>query len=950
VVAAGPVGRAAELAVLGACARDARAGRAAAVLVHGPAGAGKTSLLDAFRAGDDCRGMTVLHAAGAAGGRGYAAVRELFAPLDFSGVDPAEPPALRGSARWALPVLGPDGAADPEVDAFAVLHGLYWLAVNLAAEAPLALVLDDAHRADPWSLRWLDFLLRRSADLPLLVVLAAPAEDAGPGAEPLAALASHATATVELGPLGEADIALLVERALAAPPAPPFTRCCARLSGGNPLVLHQLLGELRRRGALPDSEGASEAERIGRDVVAASVRARLAEQPADARDVARAIAVLGDGDPELVALLTGMPRLRVAAATEALRRQEILAGDPAGFAHETIAAAVLDELDPPRLHRLRARAAELLHDAGRPAVQIADELVPLPELGRPWMPAVLRQAAAEAEHRGAPDLAAQYLTRLLDAEGGDVPARVGLARVLAHTDPGAALRHLDAALDRAGEPRVRAPIAVQFAMTMLATQRSAAAVPLLEDTLDALNAVLGDRPDPADRELRMRVEGALLSTGLDEKRTVPAVRERARRLDVPHGDGPTERQLLGLLAIVAATDGATAPSAGEYAARVLRSPGVDFGEFDQLAAANAAYLADRSDLALGALGRILAESRRRGAVWTHCLALSCRAVALEAVGELDEAAADAHTSLQIAEHEALPESMTRARIALASVLAKQARPEQARDVLDQVDPAALARGAWNHPYHLQAAAGARWALGDVEGALADALRCGRDLADTGIANPVFLPWWLDAAWLLTRLDRAEEAMEPVLHGEELAARWDTDRAAGLALLARGIVTVGRPGIARLRDAVAVLADSPARLEHARAEFHLGDALLRLGETRPARDHLHEAANLAALCGYRTLVTLARRRLRAAGGRVRTPTGSRADLLTGSEWRIARMARAGYTNREIAESLFVTVRTVEMHLTNVYRKLRVPGRAELAAAIGDRPRHPEGPATNRTDPR
>jgi DNA-binding CsgD family transcriptional regulator len=240
-------------------------------------------------------------------------------------------------------------------------------------------------------------------------------------------------------------------------------------------------------------------------------------------------------------------------------------------------------------------------------------------------------------------------------------------------------------------------------------------------------------------------------------------------------------------------------------------------------------------------------------------------------------------------------------------------------------------------YHwdLMARARARWALGDGDTALRLLADCGASLDEAGFANPVFQPWWAEAAVVCAAEKCPERARDAVDHGTELARRWGTPRALGLAALARGVITPGQEGIGLLTESVERLSGSPARAEHARAEFLLGGALLDTGDARGAREHLRAAADLAQGCGALALAKDARRRLVSAGGRMREITASPVDLLTGTERKVAGLAAGGAGNREIAESLFVTVRTVEMHLTSVYRKLSVSQRAGLPSVLRTR---------------
>jgi DNA-binding CsgD family transcriptional regulator len=189
---------------------------------------------------------------------------------------------------------------------------------------------------------------------------------------------------------------------------------------------------------------------------------------------------------------------------------------------------------------------------------------------------------------------------------------------------------------------------------------------------------------------------------------------------------------------------------------------------------------------------------------------------------------------------------------------------------------------------------------------------------------------------LAELGRYSEATEMAEHGDEGARQWGTAESTGMALVARGVATPGPCGLDLLTDAVEVLGETPARLSHARAEYLLGRALLHTDDAKGARTHLRNAIALAVRCGYLTLGTCARELLVAAGGRMRKLSGRPAEALSDTEHRVAELAAAGASNREIAETLFVTLRTVETHLSSIYRKLRVGLRADLPAALDSRP--------------
>ncbi len=183
----------------------------------------------------------------------------------------------------------------------------------------------------------------------------------------------------------------------------------------------------------------------------------------------------------------------------------------------------------------------------------------------------------------------------------------------------------------------------------------------------------------------------------------------------------------------------------------------------------------------------------------------------------------------------------------------------------------------------------------------------------------------------------------------LARAFGAARALGIALRCHGIVAGGREGIELLEESVEVLDGSGARLEHARCLCELG-AALRRSRRRAATAPLRAALDLAARCGADALAARAREELRAAGARPRRDAMRGRDALTASELRIAKMAASGATNRQIAQSLFLTLRTVETHLTHAYRKLGIGSRAELAGALerqaGDEPTPGTAPAHSR----
>jgi DNA-binding NarL/FixJ family response regulator len=158
------------------------------------------------------------------------------------------------------------------------------------------------------------------------------------------------------------------------------------------------------------------------------------------------------------------------------------------------------------------------------------------------------------------------------------------------------------------------------------------------------------------------------------------------------------------------------------------------------------------------------------------------------------------------------------------------------------------------------------------------------------------------------------------------------RALGVALRVAGLAQGGDAGLELLEESVVSLRNSPARLERAHSLTELGATLRRANRRSAARQPLAEALELAVRCGARRLAARAREELKATGARPRRDWRTGVEALTPSELRVVRLAVEGRTNREIAQELYVTLKTVEGHLSRAYTKLGIEGRRELQGAL------------------
>jgi DNA-binding CsgD family transcriptional regulator len=222
--------------------------------------------------------------------------------------------------------------------------------------------------------------------------------------------------------------------------------------------------------------------------------------------------------------------------------------------------------------------------------------------------------------------------------------------------------------------------------------------------------------------------------------------------------------------------------------------------------------------------------------------------------------------------------------------------------------------------------------GRVAEGLEDFLAVGARLTSGMVTCPAFLPWRSQAALAQLALGEREPARRLADEEVELARAFGTPRALGAAKRAAGVVAGGDRGASLLREAIDEFERGDARLERARALADLGALLRRRNRRTEARELLREALDAAHHAGAKPLARQAETELRATGARPRRIVLTGLDSLTASERRVAELAGQGLTNREIAQTLFITARTVEGHLTSVFRKLMLDSRDELPAAL------------------
>jgi ATP/maltotriose-dependent transcriptional regulator MalT len=327
---------------------------------------------------------------------------------------------------------------------------------------------------------------------------------------------------------------------------------------------------------------------------------------------------------------------------------------------------------------------------------------------------------------------------------------------------------------------------------------------------------------------------------------------------------------------------------------------------------------------------VVTDARDRGAPMAYAEASLVRALVLLARGHVTDAAVDAQTALDRMGWHAHART---AAATLANCLIERRELSEAASVLDRVEdipPPVDVPGVDAYVY----LARARLHLGlrDIEAARNDLVAAEEALQVFGDANPSALPW-RSLAGVIAHLG-GEPTRGNVLIQEEirLARRYEVPIALGVALRRRAMVERGQQALDTLRQAIAALEATDAKLELAHTHARLGRGLRRAGQRVEARHHLTISLDLAHRCGASGLEAEIRQELTAAGARPRRPALSGVESLTPTELRVAQLAAQGGSNRDIAEMIFVSRNTVAWHLRNVYRKLQIDSREHLTRLV------------------
>ena len=908
------------------------------LVIEGPPGIGKSALIAGTKTLAQRAGWQVLSGRGSELERSfsYGVIRQLFEPAVVSLGTEERSELLSGAAGLAAPLVDPaQVAAEPSADSsLAMLHGLYWLTANFAVRAPLLLAVDDLHWCDLASLRWLAYLLPRMEGLGLFVVVALRPQESGEDPGLVAQIVSDPVAAViRPAPLSRPAAAVLVRKRLSLEAEDAFCAACWEETAGNPLLLRELVHAIADQGLPPIEANVAPLRELGARAGSRAVSLRLSRLPPEATALAQAVAILGDdADARQAAALAGLSAPAASVAADALVRADVLRSQPAlSFVHPLVRAAVYESLTSLDRDAGHARAALLLADAGADPERVAAHLLRSPPAADAQTVATLRDVARRAAGRGAAESAVAYLRRALaepppSSERAELLLELGSAEV--HVDGDSAIAHLQQAHALVDEPIARAEIALLLGRQLIELRGNEAHTVFIT----ALEELGG-----ADPELERLLEVGLITNDLFQPSLHAAASDRLERVRrQPAADTLGEKLLLSLLANHDARAGVPAAQVVPWVRRALAGGSLvrDYAPATLTQVCAVLAMTDL-DEALTLYEDLLAEAHRRGSVFVFATAKMFHAKVLAWRGDLTEAEADASEAMAAAAvWGASARLFALGAVFLAEVLMEQGRLDEAA--------AALARAYRRESlpdsarlYFLQSSnAQLRLLRGDLAGGVAEMLDAGRRLESVGSRNPAFIAWRSPAALALLQLGQQDQARRLAAEELDLARTWGAPRAVGAALRAAGLTEGGERGLELLEEAVLVLNNSVAKLEHAKARTDLGAALRRANRRTEARNHLRRAIELATICGAAPLAARGESELLATGARPRRIALSGVDSLTPSEQRVAELAASGSTNRQIAQALFITQRTVEVHLTSIYRKLTINSRAQLAAALAE----------------
>ncbi|MFD6068812.1 AAA family ATPase [Amycolatopsis lurida] len=886
------VERETELRLLTRLIGDLEHGHGGSAAVLGPAGSGRTALLDQVASLAAGRGLQVFTARGSASEAQlpYGLLSQLLAPI----------PEL-ADVPWLHAALS-DGT-DVQV-----LHELLCQRLlESARRCPVLLVVDDLVLADEQSEAWLAALQRRRGNDPVLLIAAHSAPQDADEADPLSlgGLPWENRHVVRLRPLSEAAVRRLVHAVPA--PRPPVAEVYAA-TRGNPALLAEVLAR---------SPAGPEITAVTADVRRDTVLDLLARLPSDLAALVRTIAAIGTLDEAYLRPLAGPLGMPLGRALRVLADSGLIGTDPAEPMNPQVATWVLAETGADERAGTRRRAAELGHRRAAPEEDVAGLLLGSQPVGEAWALETLHAAALRRREAGDHAEAARYYRRALAEPappGTSARLRLELETVEASSCPFTGGLRLARATRVSGDDTVR----TRLSAVDLMMQRGAR-----EDALRELALLSEAAVDDRDRADLAALYWLADGCGAGAVHLgIPALPD----LD-PAALTPAQAAAASWLATIACRDGKAARRLARRAADpagepiTLYSPrlalAITFTQTDDVLEALSVYEEMIADASAAGAGVPVALGLT-GTAWIHLQ----RGRVQVAEDALAEAAASGPPD---GWPSTVATSLSTIEIAAALTRGDLEAAQRAVDAAGDGGP------LYSTPYLLFMRGLLELDLKRHRRALGLFQECGRRMNAAGWLNPGLVPWRSHVAIAAQALGDEHTAAAMISEEWRLAQNWGTRTAIGRTHLGAGIAVRSEDAVFRLTQAVNALQQSPARVLYVEAVLLLAAAQLNRGQTSGVPRLLREAERLAtayqlawatsriADLGKR-LSDRPRRSYRTASRRWRALSPAATDLV--------RRVLANASNAELAEELGVSKRAVELRLTAIYRQLEVTGRAEL----------------------
>jgi DNA-binding CsgD family transcriptional regulator len=880
----------------------AAAGTGSVAVVRGPLGIGKSMLLNHIGTRANVVDALVLSASAAPAEREfpYGVLDQLFTP---------EPTGTGDWSSWL------------DRDEAVAFHGFHSIVRDLAAQRPVLILVDDLQWADKPSLVFLARLSRRISGSRVSVVVSVLDGDQGADDPVIAEIQHTAEEVLWLMPLSPKGVHAFLGCHRDHPIDEEQVREWHRQTAGNPMLVNALAME-------PDSAPVTTWQLMN---LTESISRCLRLQPRRVPAMAEALAVLGSPtDAELVRQVADLDEVDAAEATRALRALGLLASGPElEFAAPIVPVALRRAMTVSDTKRMELRAAEALYGVGS-VEQLAGHLADMTSPGAEWTVDTLRAAATAAMTRGDVKTAVRYLRRALVAgpSGGADRGRLlaELAAAELNHDVAAAVRHIHQAMPLLPSARERASALCAMPVTTLPSG------PVGLDLTQSIAAELGDpaRLTGIDRDLALRLEARRRLAGQDDITQLADAHDRFRALgaELPL-DSPGERELSAVLLYAGVLAGRIAPDVvSDIGNRILaKEPGGATRSYSALSVMTTTLLAVESVRDLEPwLGTAADDAHRRDLTLPLALIRSRQAMVHLAAGRLPAARDLAEQTIDDADSTWL-EVIGTCAIVLCAVAVELRDHSLAEETLRR-----CLRSA--EKFQLSVMLGllrgtAALSAGQLPAAVEHFADLGRHLERIGWRNNALFSWRARLVTLHARLGNTQLAVELSEQNLEEARESGVAGPIGRALRLCGALATGTRSVVLLNEAVETLTSSINTVELAKARALLGSRLQQTGD-ESAIMHLRAAHRLAVASGMTWLADQTSAALR--GQRQLSREDDEDAGLTTTERLVVDLVAGGHRNKEIAERLGVGPRTIEKHLTRVYRKLGVSGRPELLDAL------------------